>query len=143
MTTVVLGVGMFTFTIVALVGLLMMARRQLVATGEVTITVGAQYAGVDVEVWMYSDPVFLTRGTLNADGAITVRIPTDAPAGAHRLAVYSADGDLLGWANIEVRGGAALAATGSDLPAGNLVLAVGLLIAGAVAVTLRRRSQRA
>ncbi|GEK86978.1 lamin tail domain-containing protein [Microbacterium aerolatum] len=111
--------------------------------GEVTITVGAQYAGVDVEVWMYSDPVFLTRGTLNADGAITVRIPTDAPAGAHRLAVYSADGDLLGWANIEVRGGAALAATGSDLPAGNLVLAVGLLIAGALAVTLRRRSQRA
>ena len=39
MTTVVLGVGMFTVTIVALVGLLMMARRQLVATGEVTITV--------------------------------------------------------------------------------------------------------
>ena len=39
MTTVALGVGMFTFTIVALVGLLMMARRQLVATGEVTITV--------------------------------------------------------------------------------------------------------
>ena len=39
MTTVVLGVGMFTFTIVALVGLLMMARRQLVATGDVTITV--------------------------------------------------------------------------------------------------------
>ncbi len=39
MTTVVLGVGMFTFTIVALVGLLMLARRQLVATGDVTITV--------------------------------------------------------------------------------------------------------
>lgn len=39
MTTVALGVGMFTFTILALVGLLMMARRQLVATGDVTITV--------------------------------------------------------------------------------------------------------
>jgi Na+-transporting NADH:ubiquinone oxidoreductase subunit F len=38
-TTVVLGVGMFTLTIVALVGLLMMARHQLVATGDVTITV--------------------------------------------------------------------------------------------------------
>jgi len=38
-TTVALGVGMFTFTILALVGLLMMARRQLVATGDVTITV--------------------------------------------------------------------------------------------------------
>ena len=39
MTTVVLSVGMFTFTIVALVGLLMLARRQLVATGDVAITV--------------------------------------------------------------------------------------------------------
>ena len=36
---VVLGVGMFTFIIVALVGLLMLARHQLVATGDVTITV--------------------------------------------------------------------------------------------------------
>ncbi|MCH7749872.1 MAG: NADH:ubiquinone reductase (Na(+)-transporting) subunit F [Acidobacteria bacterium] len=39
MTTVVLGVGMFTFTIVTLVALLMLARHQLVATGDVTITV--------------------------------------------------------------------------------------------------------
>ena len=39
MSTVILGVGMFTFTIVTLVGLLMLARRQLVATGDVTITV--------------------------------------------------------------------------------------------------------
>jgi Na+-transporting NADH:ubiquinone oxidoreductase subunit F len=38
-TTVILGVGMFTFTIVTLVGLLMLARHQLVATGDVTITV--------------------------------------------------------------------------------------------------------
>ena len=39
MVTVSLGVVMFTFVIVSLVGLLMVARRQLVATGEVTITV--------------------------------------------------------------------------------------------------------
>ena len=39
MTTVILSVGMFTFTIVTLVGLLMLARHQLVATGDVTITV--------------------------------------------------------------------------------------------------------
>ena len=39
MTTVILGVGMFTSTIVTLLGLLMLARRQLVATGDVTITV--------------------------------------------------------------------------------------------------------
>lgn len=39
MITVGLGVFMFTFLIVSLVGLLMVARRELVATGEVTITV--------------------------------------------------------------------------------------------------------
>jgi Na+-transporting NADH:ubiquinone oxidoreductase subunit F len=39
MITVILGVGMFTVTIVTLVGLLMLARHQLVATGDVTITV--------------------------------------------------------------------------------------------------------
>ena len=39
MSTVILSVGMFTFTIVTLVGLLMLARHQLVPTGDVTITV--------------------------------------------------------------------------------------------------------
>ena len=39
MVTISLGVAMFTVTIVSLVGLLMLARRQLVATGDVAITV--------------------------------------------------------------------------------------------------------
>ena len=39
MVTVALGVFMFTFIIVTLVGVLMVARLELVATGEVTITV--------------------------------------------------------------------------------------------------------
>ena len=39
MVTVSLGVAMFTLVIVSLVGVLMFARRQLVATGEVNITV--------------------------------------------------------------------------------------------------------
>lgn len=114
------------------------------APGEkVTITL-AQHPGADVEVWMYSDPTFLADGTLNAAGAITVTIPKDAAAGAHRLAVYSADGELLGWVNIQVTaGGGGLAATGSELPAAALVLALGLLFAGAIAVTLRRRRQTA
>lgn len=90
---------------------------------------------------MYSDPIFLTDGTLNAAGAITVTIPKDAPAGAHRIAVYSAAGDLLGWVNIEVKPGGALAATGSELPAGNLVLAFGLLLAGGLVVAARRRTR--
>ena len=39
MVTVALGVLMFTFTIVSLVGLLMAARSQLVSTGDVNITI--------------------------------------------------------------------------------------------------------
>ena len=39
MGTVTLGVALFTLTIVSLVGVLMLARRRLVATGEVAITV--------------------------------------------------------------------------------------------------------
>ena len=39
MTTVALGVFMFTFVILALVALLMLARNELVATGDVTITI--------------------------------------------------------------------------------------------------------
>ena len=39
MITVLLGVAMFTGTILSLVAVLMAARRQLVATGDVTITV--------------------------------------------------------------------------------------------------------
>jgi Na+-transporting NADH:ubiquinone oxidoreductase subunit F len=38
-TTILMGVGMFTGVILALVGLLLVARSQLVATGEVTIVV--------------------------------------------------------------------------------------------------------
>ena len=44
MITVTLGVFMFTFVIVSLVGLLMVARRELVATGDVTITVNEEAA---------------------------------------------------------------------------------------------------
>lgn len=118
--------------------------KSSVAPGEkVTITL-AQHPGADVEVWMYSDPMFLADGTLNAAGAITVTIPRDAAAGAHRLAVYSVDGELLGWVNIQVTAaGGGLATTGSELPAAALVLALGLLFAGAIAVTLRRRRQTA
>jgi Na+-transporting NADH:ubiquinone oxidoreductase subunit F len=39
MTTVALGVFMFTFVILSLVGVLMIARKRLVATGDVTITI--------------------------------------------------------------------------------------------------------
>lgn len=120
----------------------------VVAPGDaVTITLGAEHAGADVEVFMYSDPVFLTAGALNAAGAITVTVPADAPAGAHRLAVYAADGTLLGWASIRVTASGVstgadpdLAATGAAAPYGAAVLGLLLVAGGALAVMRRRRA---
>ena len=90
---------------------------------------------------MYSDPVRIATGTLTASGALTVTIPTDAALGAHRIAVYAADGTLLGWADIRITAGAGgLASTGSELPIATVALALMLLAAGAIAVGRRRRT---
>lgn len=108
---------------------------------KVTVTVGEEHAGTDVAVWMYSDPVRLATGTLTASGALTVTIPTDAALGAHRIAVYAADGTLLGWADIRVTAGAGgLASTGSELPIAAVALALTLLAGGAIAASRRRRA---
>ncbi|MGO3233485.1 MAG: LPXTG cell wall anchor domain-containing protein, partial [Microbacterium sp.] len=59
-------------------------------------------------------------------------------------AVYSADGELLGWVNIEVKtAGGQLATTGAEGSASGLVLALALLLMGGLAVTLRRRTRTA
>ena len=108
---------------------------------KVTVTVGADAAGDDVAVWMYSDPVRIQTGSLSASGALTVTIPADAALGAHRIAVYAADGTLLGWADIRITAASGgLAATGSELPIAAVALAVMLLTAGAVAVRRRKRT---
>ena len=108
----------------------------------VTVTAGAEASGAEASVWMYSDPVRIGGGTLSAAGAITVTSPADAALGAHRIAVYAADGALLGWADIRIAAGSAtgLAATGADLPIGAVALALTLLAAGTLAVTRRRRT---
>ncbi|WP_243230606.1 lamin tail domain-containing protein [Microbacterium sp. CIAB417] len=108
------------------------------AGDEVTVTAGAEQAGAEIAVWMFSDPVRLATGTLDAEGEITVTIPADAAAGAHRIAVYDADGQLIGWADITITAAGGLAATGATLPVAALVLAVLLLAAGAIAI--RRRA---
>lgn len=110
----------------------------------VTVTVGSAAAGSAAEVWLYSDPVRLATGTLSATGALTVTVPADAALGAHRIAVYAADGALLGWADLRIAEGTGaaggLAATGAELPVAAAVLALVLLTSGAVAVGRRRRA---
>ncbi|MFJ4255082.1 alpha/beta hydrolase-fold protein [Microbacterium sp. NPDC090003] len=115
------------------------------------ISIGTELAGESVDVHLFSDPTHL--GTLTASSAGTVQaiIPTDAELGAHRVAVYATDGDLIGWAPVEVvaapSGGATapddrLANTGADagIVAPIAVAAsLAVLVGGAVMIAARRR----
>jgi hypothetical protein len=103
----------------------------------IAVSVGAARAGEPVTVWLYSTPVQIGAGVLDASGRLIVTIPADAALGAHRLAVYAADGGLIGWTGVRVVDGA-LAATGGDQPGGAWALGVLLLIAGTALVVRRR-----
>ncbi|MBD7956396.1 lamin tail domain-containing protein [Microbacterium sp. Sa4CUA7] len=114
------------------------APASAAAGARITIGVGAAHAGRDVEVWMYSTPVQIGQGTLDAAGRISVVVPADTTPGMHRLAVY-ADGDLLGWTDIRITG-AALAVTGGAGAEGAAVLGVLLVLLGGAGVAMRRRA---
>ncbi|QSB23485.1 hypothetical protein [Curtobacterium sp. 24E2] len=107
------------------------------------MTVGTQYAGDGVNVWLYSTPTLLGTVTVAADGTVRVTIPSDTPAGAHRLAVTAADGSLIGWTPITITADGQLAFTGVEgLGAGALVAFL-LLAAGAGVLVVRRRKAAA
>lgn len=92
-----------------------------VAGGAVTVDVGRAYAGERVDAFLFSDPVHLGTFTVASDGTIRVTLPGDI-TGQHRLAVYAADGTLIGWDDITIAEAAGeqsdgpdeLAATGAD-----------------------------
>lgn len=117
---------------------------------KVQIFVGTEYAGQEVDVYVFSDPVFLGRHLVAADGTVTVTLPNGL-TGAHRLAVYNG-GDLIGWNRIlidDVIGNGfvagsvtdpVLARTGSGSLDSAWYLAIGCLIAGAAGLLVRRRA---
>ncbi|PWC05153.1 lamin tail domain-containing protein [Agromyces badenianii] len=124
------------------------------AGATITVVVGAQLAGDTLDAWLFSTPVHLGTVTVSPDGTIRVTIPADTAAGAHRLAVLSADGTLLGWDDLTVTaagtggagtgtasagtGAAALASTGATVAP--LVIAASLaLLLGALALVIRAR----
>ncbi|HEY0215417.1 MAG TPA: lamin tail domain-containing protein [Cellulomonas sp.] len=122
------------------------APASATAGRQIAILVGLQHAGETVDLWLHSTPVFLGRVVVGADGYVRVTLPADAPAGAHRIAVVTADGTLIGWDDVAVAaaGGSAarLAATGVDAGAavatGLALVALGGVLAGAQRV--RRRA---
>lgn len=62
-----------------------------------------------ISVWLYSEPQEIGAGTVSTTGSFDVIIPETTAIGAHRIAVYSVDGDLVGWAPLTV-----VSATGTD-----------------------------
>ncbi|MGN8049461.1 lamin tail domain-containing protein [Curtobacterium sp. 22159] len=105
----------------------------------ITIGVGPQHAGERVHVWMFSTPTLLGTVTVAADGTVTATIPTDAPAGLHRIVVTATDGTVIGWTEITIDPATGeLAFTGADLT-GGIAAALLLLAAGAGVLVLRRR----
>lgn len=135
-----------------------------VAQGEtVTVNVGEEYAGEEVEVWMFSTPRVIGSGTVSAGGTIAVTIPADAELGDHTVAVYLMSGELIGFQGITVvaadgSGGGSGAGAGSGsagagtstraltrtgMEIGKTVLPIGavLLVLGGVALVAGRRQR--
>jgi YVTN family beta-propeller protein len=72
---------------------------------EITLTVGAQYAGQLVNVHLFSDPENITPEgvVVSEDGTVTATIPADTETGAHQVAVANQYGLVLGWAALDVQ----------------------------------------
>ncbi len=103
----------------------------------VTIHVGEEYAGDWVSVWLRSDPVLLGWYRVDKLGNITVTLPAGV-AGAHRLIVQDAEGNVIGWQQVQI---GALPSTGQD---GGSILGLSLMAlllvgVGVSARTIRRR----
>jgi len=107
------------------------------------VTVGTQYAGDVVDVWLYSTPTLIGTVTVGADGTVRVTIPADTSAGAHRLAVTAADGTRIGWTPITITADGQLAFTGAAGMGAGALVAFLLLAAGAGVLVVRRRRRAA
>ncbi len=63
------------------------------------VEVGIALAGDRVGVWLFSEPTHLVTAAVSTDGTVQVTLPATA-VGEHRIAVYAADGSLIGWDTI-------------------------------------------
>lgn len=81
-----------------------------VAGQNVTVALGAAYAGTTVNGWLFSAPLALGQAVVDASGNVTFTLPSSVAPGAHRLAITDAENTLLGWGDIRV----SVAATGED-----------------------------
>lgn len=79
-------------------GLVVPAKATPGDTIELTLP-SDDYAGEQLSTLMFSAPRDLGATAVNG-ATLTVTVPADAPLGAHRLAVVSAQNELIGWGDI-------------------------------------------
>ncbi|MEV7692827.1 LamG-like jellyroll fold domain-containing protein [Microbacterium sp. NPDC089189] len=77
-------------------GLIQVTPETFVAGQAITISLPAGHDGERVHAFLFSEPTALGAATAEA-GTARLVTPTSLPTGAHRLALYTADGDLIGW----------------------------------------------
>ena len=130
-------------------GLISVPSPNLVAGETVVITVGTQYAGQWVTVWLHSTPTQVGGWyQVAADGTITVTLPVGV-SGSHRLVVLDASGNVIGWSSVALSlppatglpASGALPKTGADASWLGGVTMLALLLIGA-GVIARVRPQR-
>ncbi len=121
----------------------------------IRVDVGEEFAGEDVSAFLFSDPFSLGTFTVAANGQISITIPANAPTGAHRLAVYDANGDLIGWQNVLVQlkdgsfgpggsvgpDGRLLPNTGAGMPGYAVPMGI-LLVLGGLALAVPARARK-
>jgi len=117
------------------------------AQGEtIEVQLDPDLAGEWVSMWGHSTPVLLGNWVqVSTTGMVAVPISSALPTGAHQLVAQNADGDVVGWTDIQIAVGSTstgLASTGS--PITNLiapfVVMLLLMAAGIVIVTRRHRA---
>ncbi|MFS0705038.1 PT domain-containing protein [Cellulomonas sp. 179-A 9B4 NHS] len=111
---------------------------RVTAGGQLVLQLDRALAGQTVRAFLFSTPTDLGTLTVAADGTVRVTVPASTTAGTHRVAVYAADGTLIGWQYVEVLAASGLAATGADPRAAGLAVAVLVAAGGALLVTRRR-----
>jgi hypothetical protein len=118
---------------------------------EIAIAIEGARAGERVSVYLFSDPVLLGQPTVADNGTVEVALPASISGDRHRIAVYAADGSLIGWDWITLTGGgsggpsASASGSGTALPvSGASVLPLSLLgvllIGGGAGLVCRRRA---
>lgn len=122
----------------------------------VTVSVGSGRATQTLNGWLFSSPISLGGGVVDAAGRVVFTLPDSVPAGAHRLAVTDAEGAFVGWGDLVVSAPSAaadedraaktdrtaLAATGSEASWGLGIAAALLILAGLAVRAVRGRTAR-